>query len=77
MAAKMRSLTACIRFPSLRDTDITQPEASMPWIDHPATQNGPVSLWRWIKYHVADWMLRKGNRWEREALYPHDDDIPF
>lgn len=51
----------------------------MPRINHPATQDGPVSVWRWFKFHLADWMIRKGYRWERQALYPdrEQDDIPF
>ncbi len=51
----------------------------MPWIDHPATQNGPVSWWRWLKYHVGEWMENKGRRWSFDALHPDydDDEIPF
>lgn len=42
----------------------------MPWIEHPATQDGPVSLWRWLKYHVGVWMQRRGNDLEDGALHP-------
>lgn len=42
----------------------------MPWIEHPATQDGPVSLWRWLKYHVGIWMIQMGQAWEDEALHP-------
>jgi hypothetical protein len=51
----------------------------MPWIDHPATQGAPVSLWRWIKFHVGVWMSDKGRYLEMSALHPDwpDDDIPF
>lgn len=43
----------------------------MPWIDHPATAGqGPVSLYRWIKYKVGVWLSDLGRRWEDEGLYP-------
>lgn len=42
----------------------------MPWIEHPATQDGPVSLRRWIMYHVGIWMADKGRDWEDRALFP-------
>lgn len=28
--------------------------AIMPWINHPACQDEPVSVARWIKWHIAD-----------------------
>jgi hypothetical protein len=40
------------------------------WIDHPACQDGPVSLWRWIKFHVGGRLMDIGEKWEDEALYP-------
>lgn len=49
-----------------------------PRIHHPATQGGPVSLWRWAKYHVGSRLADTGRRWEMSALHPdRDDDIPF
>lgn len=42
----------------------------MPWIKHPATQDGPVSLLRWLKYHIGSWMQEVGYRWEDNALFP-------
>lgn len=42
----------------------------MPWIEHPATQDGPVSLLRWLKFHLGEWMQRKGNGFVEQALYP-------
>lgn len=41
------------------------------WIDHPATQGGPVGLRRWFKYHVGTRLAALGSRWEDEALHPH------
>lgn len=50
----------------------------MPWIHHPATQDGPVSLWRWLRYHVGDWLYTRGNRMMNRALYPDGgDELPF
>jgi hypothetical protein len=50
----------------------------MPWIHHPATQDGPVSVGRWLKFHIGSWMWRVGRRLECQALHPdRDDDIPF
>lgn len=52
----------------------------MPWIHHPATQDGPVSVWRWIKFHVGVWLSRFGATLEYDALHPgkrDEDDIPF
>lgn len=43
----------------------------MRWIDHPACQDGPVSLTRWIKWHVSQWLDRHARRLERDALYPN------
>lgn len=63
----------------------------MPWINHPS-QSMPTSLWSWLKFHVAEWMTKKGAKWSEEALYPnckrcpecgylihdqHHDCIPF
>lgn len=42
----------------------------MPHIEHPATQGGPVSIVRWVKYHLGVWMQRKGYDWEDTALHP-------
>lgn len=48
------------------------------WIDHPAAPN-PVSMWRWLKYRVGDWLENIGRRMARRGLYPHsdEDDLPF
>lgn len=43
----------------------------MPWIKHPATQDGPVSVVRWLKYHVGEWMRETGARWSDDALSPY------
>ena len=42
----------------------------MPWIHHPATQDGPVSVWRWLKYQVGSWLMEKGDNMVDRALYP-------
>jgi hypothetical protein len=39
-------------------------------IDHPETQHGPVSLTRWLKYHIGVRLARIGMKWEDEALFP-------
>jgi len=39
------------------------------WIDHPGCEN-PVSLWRWLKYEIGDWMATKGSNMMDRALYP-------
>lgn len=39
------------------------------WIDHPAC-GGPVSLGRWIRFHLGTWMQRAGADLENGALYP-------
>jgi hypothetical protein len=51
----------------------------MPWIHHPATQDGPVSVWRWLKYQIGSRLSDLGGRWEMDALHPgwRDDEIPF
>ena len=53
----------------------------MPWIHHPATQGGPVSLWRWLQFQCAQIMQRigyRGRQLEYRALYPGEtDNIPF
>lgn len=43
----------------------------MPWIEHPATQDGPVSLFRWLKFKIGDRLEEIGRRWADEALYPN------
>lgn len=32
----------------------------MPWIDHPACQDGPVSVTRWLMWKLSQWMMRVG-----------------
>ena len=52
----------------------------MPWIYHPATQDGPVSVYRWALYHFAQWLKaigRKGQCLEDIALHGEIDEIPF
>lgn len=44
----------------------------MPWIDHPARQEGPASVMDWLRWHVSQWMLRRGAELEHRALYPAD-----
>ena len=51
------------------------------WIDHPETQDGPVSLRRWLAWHIGNWFYDQSHRLQRWALDPdwreHDDGIPF
>jgi hypothetical protein len=48
------------------------------WIHHPATQDGPVSITRWLLYHVGDWLEKVGSGLVYRALHPdRDDEIPF
>lgn len=52
----------------------------MPWIHHPATQDGPVSIRRWLAYRWARWCDGQSRKWEYWALHGHhwqDDDLPF
>jgi len=48
-------------------------------IHHPALQDEPpAGFWRWLKYHIGDWLECKGRRLVDRALHPdRDDDIPF
>lgn len=48
----------------------------MPWIDHPARQDGPASLVDWLRYHLGIWMQDKGRDLEHQALYPNDRRCP-
>lgn len=48
----------------------------MPWIDHPARQDGPASIIDWIRYHLSQWMQSKGRDMEHRALYPADVECP-
>lgn len=48
----------------------------MPWIDHPARQDGPASVIDWLRYNVGAWMQRKGANLEHRALYPNDFECP-
>lgn len=43
----------------------------MPWINHPACQEGPVSLIRWLRYYVGEWMAAKGSSMSDRALFPN------
>lgn len=47
-----------------------------PWIDHPARQDGPVSLMDWIRYKIGLWMQDTGAQLEYRALYPGDTRCP-
>lgn len=49
------------------------------WIHHPAVDDQPVGLLRWLKWHASQWLLHLGDCWERDALHPgwREDDIPF
>jgi uncharacterized OB-fold protein len=40
------------------------------WIDHPACKDC-VSVIRWLKYHIGEWMFDKGDRLRDSALYPN------
>lgn len=42
----------------------------MPWIDHPACSE-PVSVKRWIKWKLSEWLGRISARLEWQALYPN------
>lgn len=50
------------------------------WIEHPS-QSMPVSLRRWIMWHLAELLGRWSRRLEWAALYPDrdgiHDEIPF
>lgn len=48
----------------------------MPWIDHPARQDGPASGADWLRYKVGTWMQSVGAELERRALYPADVRCP-
>lgn len=47
----------------------------MPWIHHPACQDGPVSIRRWLAWHVCEWLFGWARYLEAYAL--DDDDLPF
>lgn len=51
------------------------------WIHHPACEDGPVSLRRWVAYLIASKLDEWSRRLEHFALYygtdRYDDDIPF
>lgn len=40
----------------------------MRFIPHPAVDSDPVSLWRWLKWHVGVWMVCCGIRWQNQAM---------
>ena len=48
----------------------------MPYINHPACQDGPVSVWRWAAYNLSTWLGYWSRRLEHWALR-YDDEIPF
>lgn len=48
----------------------------MPWIDHPARQDGPASLLDWLRYHLGTWMQTAGADLEHRALHPTDYRCP-
>lgn len=48
----------------------------MPWIDHPARQDGPASFLDWLRYRVGIWMQDKGHDLEHRALHPKDIPCP-
>ena len=51
------------------------------WIDHPACQDQPVSLSRWLMFHLSEVFRRWSSALEFRALHgrPYDDeiDLPF
>jgi hypothetical protein len=64
----------------------------MPHIEHPACQGEDVSVIRWLKWHLSEWLGGHARRLEHEALYPncemcgkprnrgdhsHCDELPF
>ena len=50
----------------------------MPWINHPATQDGPVSVQRWLAFKIGEWLGYWARRLEHYGLYGDSrDDIPF
>jgi hypothetical protein len=48
----------------------------MPWIDHPAREDGNASLADWLRYRIGTWMQSKGAQIEYRALYPNDTRCP-
>lgn len=42
----------------------------MPWIDHPARQDGPASVIDWLRYHIGCWMQQRGADLEFRGLHP-------
>jgi hypothetical protein len=48
----------------------------MPWINHPARQDGPASLLDWLRYRLGTWMQRVGTDLEHRALHPNDTLCP-
>lgn len=48
----------------------------MPWIDHPARQDGPASVTDWLRYKLGTWMQDKGRDWEEMALNPDGKRCP-
>ena len=49
------------------------------WVQHPATQGGPVGFRRWLAWQISERLYRVQKRLERYALYGPgaDDDIQF
>lgn len=51
------------------------------WIPHPACQDGPVPLWRWLLWHVSEKLGDWSRVLEFYALhgrgYDEDRDLPF
>lgn len=46
----------------------------MPWINHPACQDGPVTYRRYWKYVASDFLNRWARHLEYEALHPNCQD---
>lgn len=46
----------------------------MPWIHHPACQDGPVSVGRWLRYRLSEWLGDWSRRLEHAALHPNCED---
>ena len=40
------------------------------WINHPGCQN-PVSLTRWLKFQLSEWLSGIARRLEQDAVYPN------
>ncbi len=48
----------------------------MPYIPHPARQGHNASVADWLRFHIGEWMQRRGADLEHRALYPADVKCP-